>query len=33
MITYADIIRRHGLQVVLKGLPPFQSRLEFMHFD
>lgn len=31
--TYPDIIRRHGLQVALKGLSPFQGRLELVHFD
>lgn len=33
MQTYTDVIRGHGLQVVLKGLPPFDSGLELMHFD
>lgn len=31
--TDPDIIWRHGLQVVLKGLPPFDGRLELVHFD
>lgn len=31
--TDPDIIWRHGLQVVLKGLPPFDGGLELVHFD
>ncbi len=31
--TDPNIIRRHSLQVVLKGLPPFDGRLELVHFD
>lgn len=30
---YPDVVRRHGLQVVLKGLPPLEGGLELVHFD
>lgn len=30
---YPNIIWRHGLQVVLEGLSPFDGRLELVHFD
>lgn len=31
--TDPNIIRRHRLQVVLKGLSPFNGRLELVHFN
>lgn len=31
--TDPNIIWRHGLQVVLKGLPPFDGGLELVHFN
>lgn len=31
--TYPNVVRRHGLQVGLKGLPPFDGGLELVNFD
>ena len=31
--AYPNVIRRHGLQVILKRLPPFDGGLELVHFD
>lgn len=31
--TDPNVIWRHGLQVVLKRLPPFDGWLELVHFD
>jgi len=33
MAPHPDVIRRHRLQVVLKGLTPLDGRLELVHFD